>query len=98
MSPLKSSAILLNHQNDSMLHAIEEELAEDEVSPNDIVLVDQDNVEELYTELDRPLGHGPIRVGSSFKLQENMYSLMFIAYSKPEYKQACEHAAQEALD
>ena len=44
---------------------------------------DQDLEEEEYVvpyiELDRPLGHGLVRIGKSFTFQEDMYSLMFIA-------------------
>ena len=47
----------------------------------------------------RPLGHGPLRIGTPFSFREDMYSLMFIAFTKPEYKQACDdeeaHAKQE---
>ena len=57
----------------------------------------QHYVDEPYTELGRYLGTGPVRIGKKLKLHEDMYSLMFVAFLKTEYKEACEREVLEEV-
>ena len=53
--------------------------------------IDEDMPDRVpYTKRERFNGYGPLRIGQPFEFWEDLYSLMFIATIRRDYREACE--------
>ena len=48
---------------------------------------DPDEARVPYVKRDRAIGYGPLRIGTKFSFTEDIYSLLFIAFVRKEYKE-----------
>ena len=48
-----------------------------------------------YTERQRSIGYGPLRIGTFFELTEDIYSLLFVAFVREEYEEALDSESDD---